>query len=623
MSLYFAFKNALKHEIKDNRYYPQFRLECRARDVNNEDSLLMRTADPLWMLGRQWQFGEFTGEDNGSSVNVEIQVYKQKIDHISMPSGGRNVKRSPLKDIPLEVQVEAMLIDVDAMDMRTSVDLARQLLRILQRRLNASSSQMTACEALFRLKYPFDAADYKDAESIRFAHYFAKKAFDGKAVLKDLLKGQPLDHNLNRYTGQNGELKAAVRLLNGARQEVVKTTKEFMARIRSLYFQPEDGASTAWNDQKLVYDFSVHSTGGPRASTPGLTLNAPDYQQGDLDWYSFDTVTFDNKSGLDNKIKAYAEQANRQIHQPQNLVFPSMPHKRLYAFEDRRVDLGNMEVDDTDFIRLMMVNFSMAAGNDWFVLPLEMELGELCWIKELRVKDTFGVITTIKNGMHNGREVGPSIVTDVDQSSEVSGLDVWDVFKIRDRRPAKYEARDHFLFLPFISRVKQESEALEELLFMRDEFANMAWAVENRVSNAFGNVRNGFDQHLEIGGPIIPVQESDSTGRELQAFRLAGQVPPNWIPFLPQLDGTLQRAIMVRNEAAGETEDILPLSSLARGDTFSFINQEAIPMSGVRVVLTNQRTRWLGGKTLLWRSRKVLAGRGEAFSNLRFDYLED
>ncbi len=44
------------------------RLEPRSRNAEMETSLQARIYDPLWMLARQWQLGEFQGEDNGSPV---------------------------------------------------------------------------------------------------------------------------------------------------------------------------------------------------------------------------------------------------------------------------------------------------------------------------------------------------------------------------------------------------------------------------------------------------------------------------------------------------------------------------------------------------------------------------
>jgi len=44
------------------------RLEPRSRDAQMNTSLQARIYDPLWLLARQWQLGEFQGEDTGSPV---------------------------------------------------------------------------------------------------------------------------------------------------------------------------------------------------------------------------------------------------------------------------------------------------------------------------------------------------------------------------------------------------------------------------------------------------------------------------------------------------------------------------------------------------------------------------
>ena len=44
------------------------RLEPRSRNAEMKTSLQARIYDPLWLLARQWQLGEFQGEDNGSPV---------------------------------------------------------------------------------------------------------------------------------------------------------------------------------------------------------------------------------------------------------------------------------------------------------------------------------------------------------------------------------------------------------------------------------------------------------------------------------------------------------------------------------------------------------------------------
>jgi hypothetical protein len=50
------------------------RLEPRTRTDDMAPSLEGRVYDPAWLLGRQWQVGEFVGDDAGSPIYAELQV---------------------------------------------------------------------------------------------------------------------------------------------------------------------------------------------------------------------------------------------------------------------------------------------------------------------------------------------------------------------------------------------------------------------------------------------------------------------------------------------------------------------------------------------------------------------
>src|SRR6266545_8027255 len=50
------------------------RLEPRPRSESVREPLAARIRDPLWMLTRQWQFGEFQGEDAGSPAFVQVRL---------------------------------------------------------------------------------------------------------------------------------------------------------------------------------------------------------------------------------------------------------------------------------------------------------------------------------------------------------------------------------------------------------------------------------------------------------------------------------------------------------------------------------------------------------------------
>src|SRR3978361_2363062 len=50
------------------------RVGGRARPPQSDRALTAEIRDPQWMLARQWQFGEFRGEDAGSPVSATFHV---------------------------------------------------------------------------------------------------------------------------------------------------------------------------------------------------------------------------------------------------------------------------------------------------------------------------------------------------------------------------------------------------------------------------------------------------------------------------------------------------------------------------------------------------------------------
>ena len=49
-----------------------WRLEPSPRTVGIEEGLAAKVHDPLWLLGRQWQLGEFNGKDAGTPALVQV-----------------------------------------------------------------------------------------------------------------------------------------------------------------------------------------------------------------------------------------------------------------------------------------------------------------------------------------------------------------------------------------------------------------------------------------------------------------------------------------------------------------------------------------------------------------------
>ncbi len=52
-----------------------------------------------------------------------------------------------------------------------------------------------------------------------------------------------------------------------------------------------------------------------------------------------------------------------------------------------------------------------------------------------------------------------------------------------------------------------------------------------------------------------------------------------------------------------------------------FVHEEEVPPAGARVQQAFQRTRWYGGRVVVWLGAQKTTGLGEGESNLRFDQL--
>ncbi len=613
MSLYFKLLKEKYPSIADRialNYTPQFRIEGRSRNPNNTDALSMRTADPLWMLGRQWQFGEFKGEDNGSPIQVQSFYRKEKVEAYSK-SKLANATLHKLDGFPLEAKIES--ISIRPIDLRSRVRIGQQYERLIKQYLLQENQSENAEQLIADLRdaFPLQREVWKDQEediqneakidtkSLRFFKLMQGKVVGGQQLYEEIISTNQQYPKSSKYSPTHFKVLAT-------------PTAQLKAWYNNLFIQPEEATEEAWNAHQLAYEFKVHHKISEETNS-GFTINAPDYQSGHLDWYSFDNadVTLNPKSNILASEK----------HFPVNVSFASMPDKRLFSFEDSKIDLSLMDVSASDLLKLMILDFSLVSGSDWYTIPLEMELGEACWIDRIEVEDVFGVKTVVKNDSTKGAILNND------------ALKIWDLFKIRDfdalsdrTEDELYRDEEHFLFLAPASTFRIESKPLEELFFIRDEYSNMVWAIEKRIPNALGKVVEGFDLHLELHEFFQAPDTEEGTADSISQFRLANTVPSNWIPYLPSYikgdanDVELRRAYMLRND--NTLKDIQPLSFLAKEDILR-VREEAIPKAGVRVQITNQRIRWTDGKTHVWKGRKVLTGKGEGNSGLRFDYLED
>jgi hypothetical protein len=379
--------------------------------------------------------------------------------------------------------------------------------------------------------------------------------------------------------------------------DVREAARLWLSWFETLFSEPEKDNPT-WLPERMEYAFSV----GTRFSDGEVPLTAEEYFEGHLDWYAFDVnleVTLGGAS--DDTVTEITHSAI-----PAPVSFRGMPTPRFWEFEDAQVDFGSVDAGPTDLARMLLVEFSLTYGNDWFVIPVELPVGSLYRCRSLVIEDTFGVRTLLKAAS---------------QLSEPHAS--WRMFQqSHTRRSGLPKPASNLFFLtPSLLR-GMESKPIEEVLFLRDEMANMAWGVERIVESAAEKPLNRFEQ--EIQTTELP---SESADPNTLVYKLVTKVPDNWVPLLPVKSDEglrLRRGKVLKVD--GPPGFIAAQGNILQPDVTSEsglrVFEEEIPREGIRVTRHYQMTRWHDGSTHLWIGRRKKVGRGEGSSGLRFDVLK-
>jgi hypothetical protein len=434
-----------------------------------------------------------------------------------------------------------------------------------------------------------------DADSRRFLAVIAGRAPDGARLYEELAEA------LRGPGGGAGTLPAEPAIDAGDTQSVRAAARAWLAWFDALFLEPAPGRD-AWIPERMEYAFGV----GAPVPDAGVTLEADEYTDGRLDWHAFAATA-----------AAHAPAGEAATVGPLTLVpspvaYPGMPARRFWEFEDAAVDFGSVDAGPEDLGRMLLAEFALVFGSDWLLVPLEVPLGSLVRIVSLDVRDTFG--RTLRVGPTSALE-GP--------------LGGWRMFTLSGdgtAAPAPGSAFADALLVPPVLAAGLRGRDLEEVLLLRDETANLAWAVERRVEGQSG----------------VPVDRAQAAyeGREAAAaqpqpagdfaYRLATPVPEHWLPLLPERAQPQDPSIGLRLGAQprtlpdGTTEPIRPLGRLLAprpgGDLV--LREEEVPRAGARVTRAYQLARWVDGSTFLWLGRRKGAGRGEGSSGLRFDAMQ-
>jgi hypothetical protein len=583
----------------------------RAHDMAR--ALRAEVRDALWMLSRQWQMGELTGDDAGSPVFAKLHVATTRLttykpgDHPEQPFDD---------SLPFESTVEQRPIPFNAGKQPLAFDIRLVMGRHWQKLL-VKNGLAVAYAAGFKSAFAVDAPNPADpADALVCAHRLAwqhRAAFVNRAMDGYLWYRWLIDHPGPRdFTA----LPAPLAIGPGDEPTVDGLGDAFIAWFRRLIDQPENPDKNAWNPPRLEYRFGCSAPAGASRKE----LIAEEYYTGDLDWYALDIAPARQAAA----VRPEVEGTITTSFIPTSVEFNGMANPRWWSFEDRRVNFGGIQPDTTDLAKLLLMEFGVVYSNDWCVVPLPLDSGTLAEVRGLVVTNVFG----------------ERLWVDAAGKAAEHTWQRWSMFTLNHAGTTSRTADHTLLMLPTVPKV-QEGPPLEECTLVRDEMANMVWGVETTVPLPLGLGRSGSGAAAEtsdfyrrlLGSPVpiaAPLQ-NDATVR----YEVMNSVPENWIPFIPvhvagdNREIQIQRASMPRiiENAVAAIEKVKPRTSLLRQGLEAipaapyFIYEEEVPRAGARVGQAYQRTRWTDGRVVIWLGARKHVGRGEGSSGLQFDQL--
>jgi hypothetical protein len=652
------------------------RLEPRARAEDLERAveigLEARIHDASWLLARQWQVGEFTGEDGGSPVVVNVLAATAPIARYAVGTApadalhdavavrayhlferrnrahgsalqdwfeaerqiraerrhstesvrrlverraydlfvrrGRQhgydrwdwfIAEGQIRDelgvlvvqpfdpaaTPLETLVEREQRPLGTPPARVNraADGGLHFLRLLGERLGHAGRTAVYRDrylALYALAVPAET----DPESRAYADVMAGRVLDGDRLAADV-----------RAAARAGGLPKQPKIDQPDERAVGEALAEWIEWYDDLTAETPADVPTAWNPERMEYSFSI----GADLPRGEMVLGAPEYAGGRLDWHTFAVQPVSELRDPSTRGVPGGTLAVTAV--PSALRFAGMPALRWWEMEDAAVDFGGVGAGAADLARILMVEFASVYGNDWFSIPLDRApVGSLIQVQSVTITDAFGKQFAVNPFSTSGD--GAFRLFELSLAGDPGGSTVPGLF-----------------FLPPVLGTVLEGEPIEEVLGVRDELANIAWAIERAVESAAGR---RFVRPEQRPTPAKPPADP----RAEPNYRVQQFVPANWIPLLPHpASRRLVRGVNVQPGPDGSPVANPPggrlLEPLRPGDALRLHDAE-LPLTGLRLTRTWQYARWLTGTTHLWIGREKRGAGIEVTSGLRFDEID-
>lgn len=593
------------------------RLEARPRTHDFDRALRAEIRDALWMLTKQWQMGEFKADDTGSPISSKMYIDKTMLTKYKPAEHPAEVFDD---NVPLEAKVEQRNIPFKAGDLEIALDL-----RLVMGRQWTKLLDKHGFDPALKDDYVFHYPIYEPKPNERKDVYYcssqqswrkhaasAGRHIDGKKLYDDIVA------NRTQHV-------STVNADPAVRDELIELGDRFVRWYNTLFLQPDERtARGAWLPSSLEYQFgcSAPMDGGEKI------LSAKEYYHGHLDWYNFsvndETTTLGDVEPLPRDEAFNAPVIRSFIPTP--VQFDGMPNTRWWTFEEGKTNFGDIKPDTTDINKLLLMEFGLIYANDWYLLPITLPAGSISNVRGMTVRNVFGENFWI-SATGRGQDDDPNR---------------WTMYSMDIAGPEHRPADTSFMVIPSVPKI-QEGEPLEEIWLVRDEVANMVWGIEARIPLPSGESIPGREaaldtlKHLKrIINALPPVSDDTPIPAADLRYKIMSSVPENWIPFIStHEEGSiratrLQRGSMPRileRDPDQLIEKVKPRSNVLREGLNQtrkqsyFINEEEVLRAGTNLTQSFQRTRWYGGQVYTWFGVRKQTGRGEASSQLKFDYL--
>ncbi len=321
--------------------------------------------------------------------------------------------------------------------------------------------------------------------------------------------------------------------------------------------------------------------------------------EGMLDWYSLSAAPAGASLGDPATMLAPAALKLRPLL-PTPVEYAGKPSDRFWEFEDSEVHFGAIDAGATDLTRLLLVEFALVYGNDWFVAPVRLPVGSLFRATKFQVRDTFGV------------------VTDITPSRDTDGTP-WSVFEIAG-------VDGFFLATDTGGIVERRSDRAGRTDSRRDGQSRVGdrASCPGRERRRLRPGRRSVASRRQPGGRYdgahgaARIPADDTRAGALDSARAVARDASS--AGAPVVD--LQRAAVLRTEPDGQVRRVEPRGLVLGGSAPLRVAEEEVPREGALVERAFKHARWFDGRSLVWLGRRKSVGRGEGSSGLRFDALD-